>query len=867
MSEGPWGYTFLISNIMASSEEINHRKPGEVAESATHDDSVELEKPKQVFSWNRNTSLEGIKNLIKSPEYLSLVSQKEPGKFYVILTEYIVALDNEAINLAKAIDNSDYSDKEAQAYYAYLRELASEELLIPENASEAQKMYITTQILSGILQRIEDKRISTNDLGVAQILMETYWLDFVSRLHPSFLISAGTTAAWSREMDKTKSNTEIIGILKDSYARLLLIGLIQDQNLNSFREVFLKEHESKESFVETVRILESVRQLMDSSLPYQYPLEFESLLHDATEFTNWAEPGCNGYILHYALQELRRAIKQADDVLMGDADSDDPDYAIQFEQNEEFFEDYPQYVSLFESLMEEHQKDYLFAPLSKEYIGVHTNKGKFAGALAISDLRAGELHFNHLSDLNIYSAENLKTDEERNEMTYDLRTMLSIPFMQRIEENLGLAYSELGLREINYLYNFIKYLDSNQVAALAADIDKFDIALVTTLLSTEHGSEMGLAVSKIARYFSYEGASQVFNKYTELVNVADGVRRYLHENYGEELAAKPGLEEAIVQNLLKRGKDLLQKAAQEGIDETTILKELEHSKGDLLLFANAFRGMYGREVSLDQFKELSIEHTAGGQLNQEEYDQMLVMADQNWDDLKKLMPQMYGQIMHDVPAQLKGEDSKTGGPIDTTWHVMKRNNTVLGYFRLDNTASNTVYFGSMNSLPDLHGFKLGDAILKDMLAKETEGKLIEAHASPKTAICRSYINKYGFVGTGLLSYYDTGEQLLALEEDKRGVKPHMYVLKNKGVGELLVLNGKNGVEVAEYLFAEDFKNEAYKRFLEDAQKHFDNGKVLSAFHVTDEYRADEPDSKKLRKYVFGFEPKGITTLTEEPSPK
>lgn len=452
-----------------------------------------------------------------------------------------------------------------------------------------------------------------------------------------------------------------------------------------------------------------------------------------------------------------------------------------------------------------------------------------------------------------------------------LMQQLHRPLMrQQIEEDLGVSFNDFNLNSQVHLLQFLagnnKEAFGRMQELLHGDLPCKSEFLIS-FLSCAGDYTFGDKLVEIAEQYSPEGSEKIFKKYVELVVSSEKSRTYLRGAFGEELAAKPGLEEAIVQNLLKRGKDLLQKAAQEGIDETTILKELEHSKGDLLLFANAFRGMYGREVSLDQFKELSIEHTAGGQLNQEEYDQMLVMADQNWDDLKKLMPQMYGQIMHDVPAQLKGEDSKTGGPIDTTWHVMKRNNTVLGYFRLDNTAPNTVYFGSMNSLPDLHGFKLGDAILRDMQAKETEGKLTEAHASPKTAICRSYINKYGFVGTGLLSYYDTGEQLLALEEDKRGVKPHMYVLKNKGVGELLVLNGKNGVEVAEYLFAEDFKNEAYKRFLEDAQKHFDNGKVLSAFHVTDEYRADEPDSKKLRKYVFGFEPKGITTLTEEPSPK
>lgn len=786
----------------------------------------------------------------------------EGGISYSQFANYVKALDDEAMR-ALGPKTPTGSDEEAKVFYARLRELASEKTLFPENASEEQKDLLTAQILQNILQKVGDQRVSSNDLGVVEVLMEEYEVDFVGRLPSSMLVSMGIAAAWSREMDESKANTKIISILKDKYAKLLLIGLIQDKGLYSLGEVFLEEHGSDSSGVGGLRVLEALRQLVNSTLPYKYPLEFEDLLYDIDRFIGWAKPGCTGYLFEFALDNLRKAVILADDVLTGDLDPSRLEVYGQYRQNEEYLEDYPEYVPVFEELIAKHQKEYLFNSLSKDYIGVHTTEGKFAGALSIHDLEAKRLRFYHLDELNISSAENLKSDEEKNAMAFDMRTMLSVSYMQKMQEDLGIPYSELSLREINYLYAFIKNLLPDQVASLASDIAEFDIPLITTLLSTEHGPEMGLVVSKIARYLTHETAEKVFVKYAELVETADGVRGYLQDHYSKELAEKPGLEEEIIQNLLRKGKQILE-SASEGQNEEEILASLERNKGDVLLFANAFRRMYGREISLEQFKDLAIEHISGGSLSPEEYIQMLSISDQNWSEQRKLMPQMYTQIMHDVPSQLNGKNPETGEPTQTTWHILKHKDEVIGFFRLDDTAPDKVYFGSMNSRSDLHGYKVGDAILREMLLKTTEGKKVEAHSSPKTAICRSYINRYGFVGTGLIPYHETGEDVLAIGRES-GTS---YSLQGKSFSELEGLRGEGasvqeGCEIAEYALPTDFSGDEYQRFLKECQARFDKGLVMSAYvsdtmkYVIDpgtEHIIDQGLDKKNIRYLVAFEP-------------
>jgi hypothetical protein len=474
-----------------------------------------------------------------------------------------------------------------------------------------------------------------------------------------------------------------------------------------------------------------------------------------------------------------------------------------------------------------------------------------------------------LPTVNFFPYSSLITDSKINPFSgkgqADIPTLigqLHRPLMrEKIETDLGISLSEINLNSQVHMLQFLASNNKgifNQIRGVLQEDITYKREFLISFLSCAGDFRFGDKLMEISKKYFPEVAGRIFTKYAELVDASDRAREYLETNFGEKLAAKPGLEDEIVQNLLRKGKSILKKAAEEETSEEVFLKELEHCKGDLLLFANAFRGVYGKEVSLEQFHELGFEHVPGGELTQETQDQMLAIADRNWSELRILMPGMHDQIMHDIPAQLKGKDPKTGEIVDTIWHVMKRGDTVLGFFRLDNFGQDSVYFGSMNSLPDLHGFKLGDAILKEMLIKETKGKLTEAHASPKTAICRSYLYRYGFVGTDLLSYYDTGEQLLAIEKDTREGRQPNYLLQGKSYSELEFIKGntEEGIEIIGYQFSEDFSEEEYRRFLKDAQQHFDHNFVLTAYVAgTTQYIFDPVTNKKTIKYLVGFEPK------------
>ena len=427
---------------------------------------------------------------------------------------------------------------------------------------------------------------------------------------------------------------------------------------------------------------------------------------------------------------------------------------------------------------------------------------------------------------------------------------------EMIQNDLGISFNDFNINSKVYLLQFLA--GNNQetfgrVQALLKKDPPYKKDFLVSFLSCAGDFSFGDKLIAIAEQYPPEQAGAIFKKYAGLAAAADGAQEYMKANFGKELADEPDLEDDIVRNLLGRGKKVLEDSAKRNPDEPGVLEELKHINGELLLFAHVFRGTYGK-LSWDQIKGLGVEHVAGGNIPEKECDQMQRMSFNNWEELKTLMPKMYDQITLDVPLQLQGINPEGGEPLDTTWHTLKLGDIVLGFFRLDNVAPDTVYFGSMNSMPDLHGFKIGAAVL-EILARETEGKLTQAHTSPKTAICRTYL-KEGFVGTSLLSYHETGETLLAIEKERRPGQTHDYKLQGKSFAELEKLKGTEGTEVIEYQFSGDFTDEAYLKFLQDAQERFNNGQVLSAYVAdTTQYLVDTSTNKSVVRYLAGFEPK------------
>ena len=422
--------------------------------------------------------------------------------------------------------------------------------------------------------------------------------------------------------------------------------------------------------------------------------------------------------------------------------------------------------------------------------------------------------------------------------------LMSLRMRKKIEDDFGIDLANCSLWIQKSFLAYLEGQDIQTVERVQQFTKEFGYKGLSVFLSLEEGNPTSEAtIFKLLDSVPADLAPLVVEKFADLVNTSESARTYLKEHFGAVLADKPDLHRALVANLLKRGRTLLETATHSSAKPTSLLKELDSCNADLLLFANVFRGTYGQEFNLEQFKELQLEHRKGGELSQDEYDQMLVIADTNWSELSSLMPGMHQQIMHDLPAQLRGEYPKNGLPLDTTWHLMKRGNKVLGFFRLDST-SDGYYFGSMNTSPELQGFKIGDAILRETLTKAADGKPVSADSSPKTAICRSYINKYGFVGTNLSPYKETGEILLGIEMNTGA----SYQLQGKTFAELDAIQSD---QVKEYTFnltyrrpedpeAQAWENEGgtvvedpnhpeYARFLRESAQQFAAGKVMTAF--------------------------------------
>ncbi|MDD4611224.1 MAG: hypothetical protein PHU73_04725, partial [Patescibacteria group bacterium] len=99
--------------------------------------------------------------------------------------------------------------------------------------------------------------------------------------------------------------------------------------------------------------------------------------------------------------------------------------------------------------------------------------------------------------------------------------------------------------------------------------------------------------------------------------------------------------------------------------------------------------------------------------------------------------------------------------------ILKYKDEIIGFLRFEKIDDNNVIFGSFNIFKDLHGLKIAEQTLLEIVKEKVKEKNIRATVSPRIRIGTCYIEKTGFVGTGYIpNYHQTGEPLIEIEIDE-----------------------------------------------------------------------------------------------------
>ncbi|MEK9135165.1 MAG: hypothetical protein AAB451_02600 [Patescibacteria group bacterium] len=384
-------------------------------------------------------------------------------------------------------------------------------------------------------------------------------------------------------------------------------------------------------------------------------------------------------------------------------------------------------------------------------------------------------------------------EEDYRKMILTYKSLIELPLRDRMEEYFGIKLKDFSIREQVQFVNFLSSKSIKEVEKvkefLAKGADKEAINnRIKSFLSLESGEEMGKKILDIGENLDGESADLIFNKYGEIVDLAEKNREQLNGLFKENKDILPEEMELITQNLIKRANNLLVKFSEKikdagnkekRLEKEEILPVLEKYKGDLVLTASVYKSLQESRggVKLEDLKDVTFERAEPRQMvplslvkgiarkharelidKNKDISQMLGIYARNYED----KPALQKKLLEEFRKKFGTKGS------DTVLYFYRKGEEIIAFDRFDR-GKGKKYFASVNVRPELAGSAIGAALIETSLKAETvANETIEADCLPDTAISSHYIEKSGFVVKKVIPNYEgTGETVFNIERSPK----------------------------------------------------------------------------------------------------
>ncbi len=356
---------------------------------------------------------------------------------------------------------------------------------------------------------------------------------------------------------------------------------------------------------------------------------------------------------------------------------------------------------------------------------------------------------------------------------YKLRTMLlddaksavdRIDLVRsRLEYGAGVNIDKLNFREKASLTNYYLSSSSRNRESLVNFAKKFGENGLKTFLACEYGFEAGDQIIDLGEKLPPEVAQKIFDKYSAIVKLCHKTISEIEQNFKKE--ATPEVANKINENLLFKAKELLQSfylQAGQNITPEEMLKKLDNINTDIILFASTFKNLTnsGEKVDFKEATDTKMETKKPAELSPAEREEMMriFLANREIGYTEELL-QTISADFENALTPAKGSNKATA-----TFTILKHNNAIISFLRLEPTGENRLYAASFNTRPEAKGFAIGNAMMKEVLNKAAEENTISAVAySQKPDLIAFYKRQFGFREVGETEI--AGEKFVKIEKD------------------------------------------------------------------------------------------------------
>ena len=342
---------------------------------------------------------------------------------------------------------------------------------------------------------------------------------------------------------------------------------------------------------------------------------------------------------------------------------------------------------------------------------------------------------------------------------FDLQLLLSVPFRRILEDDFGLDIATLSLDVQRHFLHYLQDQPRDRVLRMADYAKKYGQNFFITYLSTDHDFGMGDKIMVLCESYGPDKVAEILQEYAQVAEASEEVRSYLARNLGNQTVEDGELTEAVIQNLLKKGKRILIKAS-EGSFTDTDSADLNIVSPALHLFHSTLLELQARNIPIEisDFKDTLTEDVPGTLLSNSDRDQMSAIVESNWLGQGKEGE----KVVEDFKHLLIDQDRLS----KTNFYILRHAGKVAAFFRLDQNEDH-LYLGSVNAPIALKGVKLGTELLDSVFCVAARGSLVRAECNPTSPVSAKYIGDYGFIATDIYEYASPNDTL-AIERDTRG---------------------------------------------------------------------------------------------------
>lgn len=473
--------------------------------------------------------------------------------------------------------------------------------------------------------------------------------------------------------------------------------------------------------------------------------------------------------------------------------------------------------------------------------------------LSKKDFDRGLFNLKPFTELNIKAS---NRDKASNDIYQEFQSLSTLATREDVYINFGINLAELDIRVQNYFLNYLRDNTEDQVVQMAEYSKEFGQDFFTSFLSLEQDPNMANVIFDIAKKHDHKTANEIFNKYADLIGAVDNIRNSLQENFGDKFDNNLELEDKIVDNLLRRGKNILTLAANLTNPDhvQAYLNKLEQVKKDNALLIDTFSALRGseNELSLEDFKSVGLETVTGEKLTGDQKRQLSNIQQTNWvsqgEDGKEVI-RRFDELMAN-PDRLS----------QNNFYIVENNNQVLGFFRIENGEESEV--ASFATIQGGAHLKIGNLLIEKAFFEAIKGRKVFASADPLSPVSEKYsrelegsivgFTKYSQENDTLKFEFDSTNEASRARQDQtfRG-KDFNYLLEQEDA-----YRGNPEASVRVYIFPQE-----YEAFVVEAKGAFN---YEMPYIITAYATEKRPQSDGSRRVAVAFELRDKEMLNKTP---